>query len=61
MVSLQVGGAFATTLRERVVQAREGLRQAQEQTADEIGLRAAQSRLRYLLRVATEHGVDVDG
>jgi hypothetical protein len=60
LVSLDVGGAFASTLRDRVRQARVLLVCEQGEAVDEIGLQAAQSRLAYLLRLAAEHGIDVE-
>jgi hypothetical protein len=59
-------GEFATTIRERIAQARELLAHELAHDlveTDEIGVRAAQSRLAYLLGVAAEHqvsGTDVD-
>jgi len=49
---------FVTALLERLTHARHLLLH-EEIEADEIGLRAVQSRLAYLLAVAVEHGVDV--
>jgi hypothetical protein len=57
--SLGAGGEFATTLRERIGQARGLLEREQAEASDEIGVRAAQSRLAYLLSVAAEHEIDV--
>jgi hypothetical protein len=60
LTSLDNGGAFASTLRERVNQARSLLVREQAEVVDDIGVQAAQSRLAYLLQVATEQGIDVD-
>ena len=57
--SLRAEGEFATALCERISQARDLLEREQAEMVDEIGVRAAQSRLAYLLAVAADHGVDV--
>ena len=55
---LDADGEFASTLRERLGQAR-SLLELEQAEGDEIGVRAAQSRLAYLLAVAAEHEIDV--
>jgi hypothetical protein len=55
--SLRAGGEFATSVRDRIVQARDLLEREQAEAGDEIGVRAARSRLAYLLAVAADHGV----
>jgi hypothetical protein len=61
--SLGAEGEFVTSLRERVAQAQDllatELAAEPAEVADEIGVRAAQSRLAYLLAVAADHGIDV--
>ena len=57
--SLSAEGEFATSLRERIAQARDLLASELAEMVDDIGVRAAQSRLAYLLAVAADHGVDV--
>ena len=57
--SLWAEGEFATALRERIEQARDLLECELGEVVDEIGVRAAESRLAYLLAVAADHGVDV--
>jgi hypothetical protein len=57
--SLFAQGEFATALRERIEQARDLLDNELAEVVDEIGVRAAHSRLAYLLAVAADHGVDV--
>jgi hypothetical protein len=55
--SLRAEGEFATALRERIAQARDLLDREQVEGGDDIGVRAAQSRLAYLLAVAADHAV----
>jgi hypothetical protein len=57
--SLSAEGEFTTALRDRIVQARDLLEREQAEAGDEIWVRAAQSRLAYLLAVAADHGVAI--
>ena len=57
--SLGAEGEFATALRERLQQAHDLLECELGEVVDEIGVRAARSRLAYLLAVAADHGIDV--
>jgi hypothetical protein len=59
LASLGADGEFATTLREGIGQARGLLERERAEALDEIGVRAAQSRLTYLLAVAADHEIDV--
>jgi hypothetical protein len=61
-VSRPAEGEFGATLREQVNQAhgRVTLLLERIEAVDDVGVRGAQSRLTYLLRVAAEHGIDIE-